>query len=129
MPPTMTREDHVAEFIKASGRFPSFDLVWSCLGEEFLEMKEAADSYHVVLDSQADDETIAKYRAAFVKEIADVQYVLSQLAIFYDVDLQIAFNRVAANNMTKVVDGKVIYREDGKILKPEGYQKPDMRGI
>lgn len=32
-----------------------------------------------------------------------------------------AFNRVHDNNMTKVVDGKVIRNADGKILKPEGF--------
>lgn len=37
-----------------------------------------------------------------------------------------AFNRVHSNNMTKVVDGKVLRREDGKIIKPEGYVSVDL---
>lgn len=123
----LTREDRVAEFLKA-GRWPSFELVWECMREETIEMAEAAEEYH-----RAQNEGTAKdvftARANLVKEVADVQYVLSQLALYYKIDLQVAFNRVATNNMTKVQDGNVIYREDGKILKPEGYVKPDMGGL
>jgi hypothetical protein len=31
--------------------------------------------------------------------------------------------------MTKVVDGRLIKREDGKILKPEGYTPANMEGL
>lgn len=130
-PPTMTREDQVRQFIKAS-KEPNFAAVWNCMAEEFIEMNEAAAIYQETQDrpEACTPEEIVEARANFVKEVADVQYVLSQLAIFYNIDLQSAFNRVAANNMTKVVDGKVIYREtDGKVLKPEGYVKADMRGL
>lgn len=123
-----TREDRVAEFLDASS-YPSFELVWTCMYEELQELKEAADGFHTILDSEADDETKAKYRADFVKEWADVQYVLSQMALFYNIPGEEAFIRVADNNMTKVKDGKVLYREDGKILKPEGYQKANMLGL
>lgn len=128
-----TREERVQEFIDACGG-TTFEAVWNCLGEECLELQEAAQDFHTILDSNADDETKAKYRAAFVKEWADVQYVLSQVACFYNIDGEVAFNRVANNNMTKVIDGpdgskKIQRREDGKILKPEGYEKPDMRGL
>jgi predicted HAD superfamily Cof-like phosphohydrolase len=39
------------------------------------------------------------------------------------------FNEIHRSNMTKVVDGKVIRRDDGKILKPEGYEKPNLQKI
>lgn len=139
MYPTITREDRVREFLDAS-QYPTFELAWRCMTEECLELQQAAMEYKeavnylALLENHGENSTDAhndadKARANLVKEMADVQYVLSQLAIFYDIDLQTAFNRVAANNMTKVQDGKVVYREDGKILKPEGYQKPDMRGL
>jgi hypothetical protein len=32
-------------------------------------------------------------------------------------DLDVAYNRVMASNMSKLVDGKPLKREDGKILK------------
>jgi hypothetical protein len=31
--------------------------------------------------------------------------------------------------MAKLVDGKVIRREDGKILKPAGWTPPDIKGV
>lgn len=127
MYPTITREDRVKEFLDAS-KWPSFELVWTCFGEECIEMQQAALEYREAEEYGTKKEQL-ETRANLVKEIADVQYVLSQLALFYNVDLQTAFNRVANNNMTKVVDGKVIYREDGKILKPEGYVKADMTGL
>ena len=37
-----------------------------------------------------------------------------------------AFNEVHRSNMAKLVDGKVIRREDGKVLKPEGWQPPNL---
>ncbi len=123
----MTREERVAEFrnaadLKTQSEDPAgMILVWNCLTEEMLELSDAGQNYHA--DPSPDN------RAAFVKEWADVQYVLSQLAIFYEFDGQKAFDIVADNNMSKVIDGKILRREDGKILKPEGYVYPDMRGL
>jgi len=123
----LTREERVAEFRIAGGlETNSIDpagmvLVWNCLTEEMVELSEAGKAYH----ENPNEDT----RAAFVKEWADVQYVLSQVAVFYEFDGDKAFNIVADNNMTKVVDGKVLKREDGKILKPEGYVYPDLRGL
>ena len=37
-----------------------------------------------------------------------------------------AFNEVHRSNMAKLVDGKVIRRDDGKVLKPEGWQPPQL---
>lgn len=124
-----TREQRVEEFLNCA-RAPSFEVVWTCLAEENLELQEAAGAFHEVLaDSPDDADLMAAARADFVKEMADVQYVLSQLAVFYNVDLEDAFNRVADSNMTKVIDGQVIYREDGKIMKGSRYKAPDMRGL
>lgn len=45
--------------------------------------------------------------------------------------MQELWNEVHKTNMAKVnpVTGRVIRREDGKILKPEGWVKPDIAGI
>jgi predicted HAD superfamily Cof-like phosphohydrolase len=37
-----------------------------------------------------------------------------------------AFNEVHRSNMAKLVDGKVLRRDDGKVLKPEGWQPPQL---
>jgi hypothetical protein len=65
--------------------------------------------------------------AGFLKEMADVKYVIDQYAAMLGWDIDKAQDNVHQNNMTKVgPDGKVNRREDGKILKPEGYQKVNL---
>lgn len=127
----LTREQKVRMFREAGdspifdpnspNAFDNFDMIFSCIEEEFEEFVEAACAY----ESNQNVTT----RANLVKEWADLQYVVSQAACFYEIPGQVAFNRVHENNMTKVVDGKVRKREDGKILKPEGYEPADMRGL
>jgi predicted HAD superfamily Cof-like phosphohydrolase len=43
-------------------------------------------------------------------------------------DVQGAWNEVAQSNLSKIDSntGKVIKREDGKILKPEGWKEPNL---
>ena len=42
--------------------------------------------------------------------------------------IQDVFDEIHASNMSKLgVDGKPIYREDGKVLKGENYFKPDIK--
>jgi predicted HAD superfamily Cof-like phosphohydrolase len=129
----ITREERVKAFQDAgtaAGAPPTFESVWNCLSEEFLELQEAAMKFHEIIASDFDDDVKANARANFVKEWADVQYTLSGIANFYNIDGEEAFRRVSDNNLTKIVDGKVIIREsDGKILKPEGYEKPNMGGL
>ena len=40
-----------------------------------------------------------------------------------------AFNLVHENNMSKVVDGKVIRNQFGKIIKPEGFVPVDLKHL
>jgi NTP pyrophosphatase (non-canonical NTP hydrolase) len=125
-PPYITREDRVAEFLKAAGfkthvEAGEFDVHIVCFAEELQEFFEAVENYR--------QKNTVENRAQLAKEWADVQVTLSNLAWYFNLDGQIAFNRVASNNLTKLIDGKIVRREDGKILKPEGYEKPDMKGL
>lgn len=59
--------------------------------------------------------------------IGDTIYVLCQLARSLGVPLDAVFGSIHAANMKKVGEnGKVKRREDGKILKPEGWTPPDI---
>lgn len=40
-----------------------------------------------------------------------------------------AWQEVVRSNMAKCIDGKIIMRDDGKVLKPEGWTPPDIRSI
>ena len=71
-----------------------------------------------------------KVKARMLKEMADVQYVLSGLAVTLGLPLQEAFNRVHQSNMSKLgLDGKPLYRDDGKVMKGPNYLPPDMETL
>ena len=64
---------------------------------------------------------------AIADAIADSMYVLIGTALEYGIPLPQIWNIVQATNMAKVdpVTGKVRKREDGKVLKPKGWQPPE----
>lgn len=64
--------------------------------------------------------TVAEQADALV----DAIYYLCNHAVKHGMNLDPVFAIVHQANMGKVVDGKVIRREDGKILKPAGWQDP-----
>ena len=64
------------------------------------------------------------------KEMADVQYALSGMAVSFGLPLEQAFDATHDSNMSKLgPDGKPIYREDGKITKGPNYHKPDLSDL
>lgn len=62
-------------------------------------------------------------------ELADIIYIACGTAVSYGIPLDDVFNAIHQANMNKLVDGKVIRREDGKIKKPEGWEPADIAGI
>ena len=67
---------------------------------------------------------------AFIKEMADLLYVLYWNAARFDINLDEAFLRVHLSNLSKVgPDGKVIKAPNGKVLKPETYHKPKLADL
>ncbi len=69
-------------------------------------------------------------RADCLKELADLVYVCAQYAENMDWDLEQALRRVHKSNMSKLgEDGKPIYRKDGKVLKGQNYQPPDLSDL
>ena len=68
--------------------------------------------------------------ADLLKELADLQYVLSGTHISFNTisgDFDAAFNRVHLSNMSKLdSSGNPVYREDGKVTKGPNYQAPTL---
>lgn len=82
--------------------------------EEFREFNEAVDNEPDVNQ---------------LKELADLVYVAFQFAAARGWDLDQALDRVHKSNMSKLVDGKPLRREDGKVLKGPNYQPPHLEDL
>lgn len=59
--------------------------------------------------------------------LVDAIYYICDCAVRHGMNLDPLFSIVHQANMGKVVNGKVVRREDGKILKPEGWAPPEPR--
>ncbi|MCK8435616.1 hypothetical protein G3I77_22105 [Streptomyces sp. D2-8] len=63
-------------------------------------------------------------------ELADVVYVAYGTALVHGIDLDAVLAEIHRSNMTKIgPDGSVSRREDGKVLKGEHYEVPDVPGV
>lgn len=60
--------------------------------------------------------------------LADIAYILAGTVINHGMQYVFddAFAEVHRSNMAKLVDGKVLRREDGKVMKPENWQPPNL---
>lgn len=126
-----SREDVVTQFHRAFHHpigeriTPELlDFRMKLISEEFEELLEAV----VVLAGkmEVNSQSIEDYEN-MLKELADLQYVLSGFAVAMGLPLRVAFNRVHESNMSKLgADGKPIYRHDGKVLKSENYRPPSL---
>ncbi len=60
--------------------------------------------------------------------LADIGYILAGTIINHGMQhiYDAAFDEVHRSNMAKLVDGKVLRREDGKVMKPEGWTPPHL---
>lgn len=60
--------------------------------------------------------------------LADIGYILAGTIINHGMQhiFDAAFDEVHRSNMAKLVDGKVLRREDGKVMKPEGWTPPHL---
>lgn len=65
--------------------------------------------------------------AAMLKEMADVQYILSGMAVTFGWPADRVLGRVHQSNMSKLgADGKPVRRADGKVLKGPDYRPPQL---
>lgn len=111
-----------AEFLTAGDvEFPSKDavlddLVFMLIYEEFDEL-------------MAEDWYTETGNINELKECIDLMYACAQKmnhAVGPEKATQL-FEVVHANNMSKCIEGKLVKRDDGKILKPEGFDKDGWR--
>ena len=61
-----------------------------------------------------------------LKEVCDLLWVTIGYGLSCGYDLEGAFNEVYRSNMSKLVDGKPLKREDGKVIKGPNYSPADV---
>ena len=102
----------------------TLQLRYKLLDEELNELKAEIDT--LCQELQTTGKTTVETRCKMLKELSDLQYVLSGMAVSFNLPLEEAFLRVHTSNMSKLVDGKPLKRADGKFLKGPNYQPPHL---
>lgn len=95
------------------------------------EVKELfAEIDRAVEELKADGQVSKPTRLNMMKEIADVQYVLSGTNVTFGLPANEVFARVHESNMSKLgPDGKPLLRADGKVLKGPNYHPPVLEDL
>lgn len=96
------------------------------IDEEYEELRDAFSDYSESLDSHWTELHIVA-AASVLDACVDLVYVVCQFANSLNLPFDEAFEEVHRSNMAKRgPDGKVTYREDGKVLKPPGWTPPNL---
>jgi predicted HAD superfamily Cof-like phosphohydrolase len=91
------------------------DLYLKLIKEEFFELLEAYTLNDTVEIADA---------------CADLKWVIEGLEHTLALPMQEVWDEVARSNLSKISSsGKVLKREDGKVMKPDTYSPPDIQSI
>jgi len=86
------------------------------------ELKELMDELDVMMSSSNKTNAVK-----ISKELCDLVYVVLGLAVTLGIPFDDCFDEVHRSNMSKLTkDGKVLTREDGKVLKSDQYSPADL---
>lgn len=93
--------------------------------------EENAQLYHSLIVEEFNELEMAYHRVDRVEELdacMDMIWVILGYCYMNDWDVVGAWHEVARSNLSKInpETGKVIKREDGKVLKPEGWIPPQL---
>ena len=145
----MNNYQRTADWLKACGKEPgpeNLSLQIGCHIEEFCEflkvLRSDSEGYAKLIDrTRLDLEWFAtklKKREQFVyipthmrtdalDALCDTEVTGNGVAYMAGFDKESADQAVLASNDSKLVDGKPVILEGGKIGKPEGWKAPDLR--
>ena len=116
----MNSRDDVKKFMTAcdqtqTGFTNQSSLYYQLIVEEFWELKDAFTKKDLVEIADA---------------CADLKWVIEGLEHSLNIPQQEVWDEVSRSNLSKISsNGKVIKREDGKVLKPDTYSPPDIKTI
>ena len=98
--------------------------------EETEEFREAVENLFENTECGEGEDVLNDNREDLAKELTDLLYVCYWTAAKIGIDINEAFRRVHASNMSKLgPDGKPVKRGDGKVLKGPNYRAPDLSDI
>jgi predicted HAD superfamily Cof-like phosphohydrolase len=92
---------------------------------------ENAELYYRLIKEEFDEFRVAHREKDDVEQLdacMDMIWVILGYCHMKGYKVEPAWNEVARSNLAKIdrVTGKVLKREDGKVLKPEGWTPPDL---
>lgn len=95
-----------------------------------IDNEEQAQLYHRLINEEYNEFTVARNQKDDVETLDacfDMIWVIIGYMLSKGYDVEGAWDEGAKSNLAKIDDvtGKVIKRDDGKVLKPEGWQKPN----
>ncbi|WP_089084682.1 nucleoside triphosphate pyrophosphohydrolase family protein [Aquitalea magnusonii] len=110
------------------GLYPDTLPMWeNMLHEEMAEFLHALQEFRQLDGCSADEQQ--RRMAELTAEGVDVLNVLTGLLLSQGMPLEAMTEAIHQANLRKQIDGKVVRRADGKILKPEGWQPADKLGV
>lgn len=126
----MNIQDKVKEFHEAFGH--GVNCVQK-LDDERAITQEEADTINLrrnLILEEFQELMSASFIDEVMKEACDLVYVIMGMFVEMGWDFEEAFDRVHKSNMSKLDDeGNPIYREDGKVLKSDNYEPPDLSDL
>jgi predicted HAD superfamily Cof-like phosphohydrolase len=115
-----TPADMVSEYAEVSQQEGTEELYRNLIREEYVELAKEMLGAGLKMGNEDPENEL--------KEMADLLYVLYGYARVKGYNLDKAVERVHQNNMGRMYqpDGTILRRDDGKIIKCEGYPKVDL---
>jgi NTP pyrophosphatase (non-canonical NTP hydrolase) len=87
-----------------------------------LYMKLIAEEYEELVEGHKNKDVVEVADAC-----GDLIWVILGMCNSLGINIAPVWQEITTSNMSKTVDGKVIKREDGKILKPDTYFPPNIQ--
>lgn len=115
----------VASFMKAAGQYTATK------NPGFYSSRENQSDLYFNLVAEEFDELSVAYLKKDIIEVADacadLIWVIEGLMYSLGVDPQTVWDEIAKSNHSKVIDGQLLRRDDGKVLKPETFTPPNLQ--
>jgi NTP pyrophosphatase (non-canonical NTP hydrolase) len=95
-----------------------------------LQIKLIVEEYSEVIEAfEKFDDNDPSTHEHLLKELGDLVFVCYQMAANMNWDLDEAMQRIFDSNMSKLVDGRAMFDERGKVMKGPNYRLPTLSDL